>query len=380
MPVVVEAGRGRVQHVRGQEPFRLERRQPGPADLIRLDAMEKAPSAAAPAGLVTGPYAALARRGDFSGFVKTKAGELFVTVRVSKKDPGGEKPLVYLDGLAARRNRSDMMADKFRDEGDRTVISILLPGQGETLLRDVEKTGGNSLADDLRDSDQAQAVVDALDALGVTKPVDIFGLSYGGAIAAATKRDHPDRIDQALLAAPHVQSEARAKLGPMGWAMLHNPWNFMGMSMYRAAAKSTLSNAFGTPPLFKDHPGAFAEALFRLSMGIDDNELYRTLAGVKGVHILAVPGDSASPPALDEKAVKAAHHGELTMAPDAFNGMHDIVSASPELVVMWVTQTLNPDRLPDVMPRLTEAAEKRTAEAKAAAEAQKAAAAQAQDG
>lgn len=315
------------------------------------------------AATITGPYAALAKRGDFSGYVVTASGqELFVTVRVAKNDPGNERPLVYLDGLAARRSRSDMMADKFRDEGGRTVISVLLPGQGETLLRDLQKNRGRSLNNDIKDTHQAQAVVEALDALGVDEPVDIFGLSYGGAIAAATERDHGSRIENVLLVAPHVRSQARDEMGELTWQMMaNNPWNPMGNTMYRSAAKSTLAKAFGVPELFKDHPQAFPEALFRLSMGIDKNELDRTTRGSENVHVLVAEGDGASPLAYNQKAVDAAGSGSLTVAPDSFKGQHDLVSASPELVVMWVTAKLNPERADEVNKTLMASMQKRMA-------------------
>lgn len=333
---------------------------PRPSTTPAADTVDK-PGRAAPLGRVTGPYAGLAARGDFSGYVKTKSGqELFVTLRVAKENPGKERPLVYLDGLAARRSRADMMADQFRDAGGRTVISVLLPGQGETLLKDLEKTGGRSIGHDIKDSDQANALVEVLDALGVKDPVDIFGLSYGGAIATATARDHGDRIGKTVIVAPHTRSQGRDEMGEMAWQMtVNNPWNPMGSSMYRSAAKSTLAKAFGVPELFKDHPAAFPEALFRLSMGIDKNELDRSSRGVDEFHVLVAEGDGASPLQYNDKAVKAAKSGSLTKAPESMKGKHDLVSASPEFVISWVTSKLSPERQTDVDARLKVTAEKR---------------------
>jgi pimeloyl-ACP methyl ester carboxylesterase len=319
------------------------------------------PGRAAPLAQVTGPYAGLAARGDFSGYVKTKSGqELFVTLRVARENAGTERPMVYLDGLAARRSRADTMADSFRDVGGRTVLSILLPGQGETLLKDLEKTGGKSINHDIKDSDQAAAVIEALDALGIKGKVDIFGLSYGGAIATATARDHSDRIGSTVIVAPHTRSQARDDMGDMAWQMVNNPWNPMGASMYRSAAKSTLANAFAVPELFKKHPDAFPEALLRLSMGIDKNELDASSAGVDHFHVLVAEGDGASPLAYNKKAVDAAKSGSLTKAPNALKGQHDLVSASPEFVVSWVTSKLSPERQHDVDTRLKPLIDRRT--------------------
>lgn len=293
---------------------------------------------------IRGPYATLAKGGDFSRTVLTPSGEIFVTVRVGKQDAGNEKPMVYLDGLAARRSRADLMADMFRDHGDKTVISVLLKGQGETLLKDLEKTGGQSIADDITDEEQAKVIIDVLDALGVKAPVDVFGLSYGGAIAAATAKLHPDRIDNALLVASHSRSQARAQMGEAAWKMATSPWNPWGNMMYRSAAKSVLAKSYGNPELFKDHPGAFGDALFRLSMGIDNNELERTTRGVDNVHVLVAEGDTASPVEINREAVAAAKSGSVTVAPEELTGKHDLVSADPEHVVSWVNAKLTPDR------------------------------------
>lgn len=304
------------------------------------------PKSASRQSAISGPYAALAKGGDFSRTVLTPSGEVFVTVRVAKENPGQERPLVYLDGIAARRSRSDMMAEKLRDEGGRTVIAILLKGQGETLLRDLEKTKGESIEKDVTDAEQAKVVIEVLDALQVKAPVDIFGLSYGGAIAAATARDAGERVAELLLVAPHVRSHARDYMGEAAWKLATSPWNPWGNTMYRAAAKATLSSTFGVSDLFKEHPAAFTEALFRLSMGIDQNELAKTTQGLKNVNILVAAKDSASPLVHNQSAVEAAAEGKLTLAPEALAEQHDLVSADPGLIVRWVTERLNPERLP----------------------------------
>lgn len=306
------------------------------------------PQRGAKARALTGPYAALAKGGDFSRSVLTPSGEFFVTVRIAKKNPGQERPLVYLDGIAARRSRSDMMADKFRDEGGRTVISILLKGQGETLLKDLEKTKGKSIEKDVTDAEQAKVVIEVLDALQVKAPVDIFGLSYGGAIAAATARDAGERVANVLLVAPHVRSHARDYMGDAAWKLATSPWNPWGNTMYRAAAKSTLSSTFGVSDLFKEHPAAFTEALFRLSMGIDQNELAHSTQGQKNVHLLVAEQDPTSPLVHNQAAVAASDGGTLTLAPPELANQHDLVSADPDLIVRWVTERLNPERLQEL--------------------------------
>lgn len=179
-------------------------------------------------------------------------------------------------------------------------------------------------------------------------PVDVFGLSYGGAIAAAIARDAKDRVAQVLLAAPHVRSQARDYMGEAAWKLANSPWNPWGHSMYRAAAKATLAQAFGVSDLFKEHPAEFTEALFRLSMGIDRNELQDSTQGFSNLHILVAAEDPASPLVHNHAATEAAESGSLTLAPETMKSVHDLVSADPDFVVRWVTERLNPERLPNL--------------------------------
>ena len=138
---------------------------------------------------------------------------------------------------------------------------------------------------------------------------------------------------------------ARAQMGEAAWQMaVNNPWNPWGLSMYRSAAKATLGHGFGQREIFKAHPGAFHEALFRLAMGVDKNELEDTVAGVKNVHVLVAEDDGASPLKYNVAAAEGSPGGSFTQAPDALKGQHDLVSADPDMLVRWVNEKLSPER------------------------------------
>lgn len=268
--------------------------------------------------------------------MKTRSGQdVFVSVKLGK-NPGANRPVVMLDGIAARYERNTGFENLVKQK-DQSIISIYLPGQGETLAKDVA-AGGKSLKADLQQEDQAKAVIEVLDALGVKEPVGLAGLSYGGAIAAQAEKMFPDRFNKVMLVAPYVESQGKSS--PY-YAMMNNPWNPWGASMYRSATKSTLESLFpNVPTVLKGSPGAFHEGLFRLTMGLEDFELDDTVKGMKDVHFLVVPGDTASPAEGDKAAFSGAKTGSFTMAPKSETGHHDLVRANGSLVASWIADVM----------------------------------------
>lgn len=293
------------------------------------------PQPAAPRTRVTGPFSALAKKGEFQGFVTTSSGEVFVSVKLGK-NPGANRPVVMLDGVAARYELNTGFENLVKRQ-EQSIITILLPGQGETLARDVE-TGGRTVRNDIQQEDQARAVIEVLDALEVKEPVGIAGLSYGGAIAAQAEKMFPDRFNKVMLIAPYVESAGKSS--PY-YSMMNNPWNPLGASMYRSAAKSTLESLFpNVPTVLQPHPGAFHEGLFRLTMGLEDFALDDTVEGMEDVHFLVVPEDSASSPEGNQAAFNGASTGSYTMAPASEAGNHDLVRANGRLVSSWVADVM----------------------------------------
>jgi pimeloyl-ACP methyl ester carboxylesterase len=285
---------------------------------------------------ITGPFAELAKKGEFQGFVKTKSGaEVFVSVKLGK-NPGANRPVVMLDGIAARYERNTGFENLVKQK-DQSIISIYLPGQGETLAKD-SAAGGRSVRNDIQQEDQAKAVIEVLDALGVKEPVGLAGLSYGGAIAAQAEKMFPDRFNKVMLVAPFVESQGKSS--PY-YSMMNNPWNPWGASMYRSSTKSALERLFpNVPTVLQPHRGAFHEGLFRLTMGLEDFELDDTVKGMEDVHFLVVPKDGASSPEGNKAAFKGARTGSFTMAPPSEAGNHDLVRANGSLVASWIADVM----------------------------------------
>lgn len=289
-----------------------------------------------PAGKTTGPFAALAKRGEFSGLVTLRSGaDVFVSVKLGK-NPGANRPVVMLDGVAARYERNATFENLVKAK-DQSIITIYLPGQGETLAADRQKRG-RSTDRDIEQEDQARTVIEVLDALGVNDPVGIAGLSYGGAIAAQAEKMFPERFSKVMLIAPYVESAG--KKSPM-YAMMNNPWNPFGAQMYRSAARTMLQQLFpAQPQVLQAYPGAFYDGLYRLTMGLEDFELDDTVKGMDDVHFLVVPEDTASPPEGNAKAYQGAHTATFTSAPASEAGNHDLVRANGQLVATWISDVM----------------------------------------
>lgn len=308
-----------------------------PADGFAPGEAAPVAEAAANAASVKGPFAALAKRGDFNGYVKTASGaDVYVSVKLAK-NAATNRPMVLLDGVAARYDRNSAF-EKLVTAKDQSIISIFLPGQGETLAKDMEK-GGRSIRNDIEQEQQAKTVIEVLDALGVKDPVGVLGLSYGGAIAAQAEKQYPNRFNKVMLVAPYVKSEGKSS--PYYNMMMNNPWNPFGPSMYRAAAKSTLEKTFNyEPEVLQKFPGAFHEGLLRLSMGLEDFELADVVKGMEDVHWLVVPGDGASDPNQNAEAFKGAKTGSFVMAPNTDAGKHDLIRGDGALVATWAADVM----------------------------------------
>jgi len=335
---------------------------------------------------VTGFYSGLVElaaknNGKFEGMLKTQSGEIFVAITLPKDKAATTEPVIYLDGIAARHGRAGRMAEPLVNAGH-TAIQIYLPWQGETLDH-YKKTHNDELPKNDAPSaqDQAKAVVDVLDALGVKAKASVSGLSYGGAIAFACKAYYPERFDKCITLCGYTQSvmcedESTKKV----WDLVHHTDKHPAASKetaallaglnalcqkagvqpatcvkheelqraYRETTKVGLDVTFnGTP--FTDFfyyfkPKMDVTGLTSLTMGIDGLEVIELAKQVpeqyqKDFFTVCVPDDGAvsntSSRAVFDAMPKA---GGFVMCPDALKGKHDMVSADPAFAAWCVDQ------------------------------------------
>jgi 2-hydroxymuconate-semialdehyde hydrolase len=117
-----------------------------------------------------------------------EAGGAKVRVRESG-DPGGD-PIVMLHGIG--RSLEDWSPQHELLPGGHRMISMDLLGFGLS-----EPPPGPMTLYRL-----AEGVYETLDALGVQRPVHVFGNSLGGAVALAMQATRPERVTGVVLAAP----------------------------------------------------------------------------------------------------------------------------------------------------------------------------------
>jgi poly(3-hydroxyoctanoate) depolymerase len=105
-------------------------------------------------------------------------------VEVSVRGRG--RPMLLLNGLGARIS----LLDKLRAQlSERQTIAFNPPG-----------IGGSRPARGLDMKDYANLAVRLLDQLGYDKPVDVFGVSWGGCLAQELAYRHPTRVRRLILA------------------------------------------------------------------------------------------------------------------------------------------------------------------------------------
>jgi pimeloyl-ACP methyl ester carboxylesterase len=112
-------------------------------------------------------------------------------VRVRETGPADGDPVVLLHGIG--RSLEDWAPQHDALPAAYRVISMDLLGFG---LSDPPPRRPVTLAR------LATGVGDVLDALGVRRPVHVFGNSLGGAVALAMQAAHPQRVRSVVLAAP----------------------------------------------------------------------------------------------------------------------------------------------------------------------------------
>lgn len=124
-----------------------------------------------------------------TGFIKVAAGrELYIRYVAPKP---GKPTIVLINGLTHNLHNWDKFADKFEQNGY-GVLRYDPFGQGETL----SKYGMPS--DPVPYLDQVRDLKVLLDKLNITDPVNLVGLSYGGALSVAFAEKYPNRVDKII--------------------------------------------------------------------------------------------------------------------------------------------------------------------------------------
>jgi pimeloyl-ACP methyl ester carboxylesterase len=313
--------------------------------------------------------------GVHSGLINTAAGPIHIDVLPSTNPNAGE-PLVFFGGISYATERFLPWAALFNRLGGPTLVLVALPGQGRTLAQSIaEAREGDG---DRTPADQVKAAIAVLDALGIKKPINVGGLSYGGMIALQAMADHPKRFKNLLLMEPYVPSETR-DFDPswkMSKALMDSPLNPIGRIIYRSTARTKIAETLGQncPDFLKDKMDRYIDALASMANGADDFRVKETLARIpkrrqKDVHMLMQKGSSAH--VITMKALKEIERIKIGSYTAFETPAHDIVTRDPLQSSLWAATVLVPKtasaRAKKLVAEFKAAAEKAMAEKAAAA-------------
>jgi pimeloyl-ACP methyl ester carboxylesterase len=98
-------------------------------------------------------------------------------------------------------------------------------------------------------------LAELLDSLEVTGPVDVAGVSMGGAITAAFAAEHPERVARVVLVDPLFQTVG---IGPLS---LPGVGEYLASAFYVPSTANGQGRVFVHPERFPDFPGLFREQM-----------------------------------------------------------------------------------------------------------------------
>jgi pimeloyl-ACP methyl ester carboxylesterase len=336
------AGVGRTPEARGLKVIGVAR-APRTARLERNNGRAVASQMAA--RVVAEPFASLAKKGDYSGYVKTPFGQVHVNI-LQGRDPARREPLVLLGGITYSTLRIGEWADMLKKMGGPTVIFIELPGQSRTLRRSIED-GRDQSKEKRTPSDQAAAVVAVLDALRLKHKVNIGGVSYGAANAMTAMAEYPDRFSKLLVMEPYVSAEHRdldSKWKTFKAMTIDNPFNPFGEAQYRGQTKLKFKQVYTykQPTYLEGYYEQYIDSLANMALGADDFRIKETLQRIpedrlKDVNFLLQEGSVAhavSMKALVDAELKIGTFLAIKTAE------HDLVHCDPFQSSQWTAIAL----------------------------------------
>ena len=109
----------------------------------------------------------------------------------------GKQTAVLVNGLTYGTDEWDSFVGSFSRDG-LGILRFDFVGQGETLYKFGPIYGVIDVRDQVRD------MANLLNALGLTRPVHLVGLSYGGAVAMIFSTVYPNRVASVVSMAPYV--------------------------------------------------------------------------------------------------------------------------------------------------------------------------------
>jgi pimeloyl-ACP methyl ester carboxylesterase len=271
---------------------------------------------------------------------------LFVKVLDGKYEMGYDRSVprnarnkvIYLGGNGLSFHHSRQLAYHM-GALTKNFIRLDMLEVGTTLRRSIEKADGPYRMQDIPIEKQAQAVIEAIEALSSNKVI-IVGLSYGGAVAAQVAKMRPDLVKRLMLVGPYVRdlkytSPQFAEIP--GWNIFASAqvWN----PMYHLSRSQALESGFmklipGPMMIFRDY---YLEGVNKLSDGVYRFDLTDVLkeVTVKTDILYGQKEDFIHPKFFHQswEALPKPSRGNLV---ELQGGLHDLVTQAPKFVADWI--------------------------------------------
>ncbi len=264
---------------------------------------------------------------NYVGFVSINAKkELYVEYLAPQEN---RPTVILLNGLTYSTRQWDAMT-VFLKKAGLGVLRYDMSGMGKTLLKYGQQLAPYSYADQVSELDQLLTTV------GLEKPYNLVGLSYGGGIAAAYAIQYPDQIKNAILMAPYtapIENQDKWIKGQVTMTRAMFPFNaYSDDDLYDYFLKQIVYTTYPLlEPVVLENPYKL-EATFRLTQGIRKFNVISKVAGLPkhAVHLVIAEKDQYIPrPVLQAfwNAIPVSARASLTMIA---NSEHKMPEAAPE--------------------------------------------------
>lgn len=274
------------------------------------------------------------------GFVKIRGGrELYVDFL--KPAPG--KPIVVLlNGLTYRVGIWDTFVSNLKGNG-LGILRYDPMGMGETMKKYGLPKATIQLAD------QVQDLLSLLDHMGITNPVHIVGLSYGGGMGIMFGARHPERVATLTLEAPFtaplpgIEKDIQSKINTTRSMFPYNPAT--DAELYSFFLRQIVYTQYPmTEPIVLEHPWKL-ENVFRLTEG---TKTFRASDFVgqlpKGkVNLMVADKDQYIPAVILEDFWNSIPVRARASRLFVENSEHKIPEAMPHFSAEWVKMIINRD-------------------------------------
>jgi pimeloyl-ACP methyl ester carboxylesterase len=154
----------------------------------------------------------VAQTRGYSGYIDVEAHSLYVEYSAPL---AGFPTLILLNGLSDNTESWNGLLSAFKLPGY-GFLRFDFRGQGRSLAHEIKESG--CFEDHVYVEDQSRHLDLVLEHFGISEPLHMVGMSYGGGVALHFAAHHPERVRKLILVAPYVIRLDQAQAIQRLWA------------------------------------------------------------------------------------------------------------------------------------------------------------------